>query len=109
MEILILAQKDLKVGLGHFNRSRLLYEYFKKKSIIKYYTFKKNLFNKKTYVYDKKNKRVEDFFSKKVKQKCLIISENYFTSSICRVFKKRLSKSCNVSGSFKISERKVLT
>ena len=96
MEILILAQKDLKAGLGHFNRSRLLYEYFKKKYPVKYYTFKKNLFNKKTYIYDKKNKRVEDFFSKRVKQKCLIISDEIsFPKNLINKIKK--NDICSIS------------
>lgn len=33
MKILIIAQNDLKAGVGHVNRSRLLFKNFKKKKL----------------------------------------------------------------------------
>lgn len=75
MGILILAQKDFKSGLGHFNRSKLLYSFLKKKYSVDFFTFQRNKLNKKTYLFNLQNKIIKKSVNNLIKNKQLIISD----------------------------------
>lgn len=74
MKILIIAQNDLKAGVGHVNRSRLLFKNFKQKKIdvdfFSFYTKNRTLF----YDHTKSNLNKKLFY-RKVKEANIIITD----------------------------------
>ena len=74
MKILIIAQNDLKAGVGHVNRSRLLFKNFKQKKIdvdfFSFYTKNRTLF----YDHAKSNLNKKLFY-RKVKEANIIITD----------------------------------
>ena len=79
MGILILAQKDFKSGLGHFNRSKLLYSYLKKKYSVNFFTFHRNNLNRKIYLANSQDKIIRKSVKKIIqnKKKLIIKLKNF--------------------------------
>ena len=74
MKILIIAQNDLKAGVGHVNRSRLVFENFKKKKInVDFFSFYKK--NKILFYDHAKSNLNKKLFRKKVKEANIIITD----------------------------------
>ena len=74
MKILIIAQNDLKAGIGHVNRSSLVFQNFKKKKInVDFFSF---ITKYKTLFYDHaKSNLNKKLFYKKVKEANIIITD----------------------------------